>query len=184
MEVLVALAIISMVSVMLGTMSTSTLKTFQRGNARIEAGSNTVRVQRQIFDLLGSARFVSEESSDINSARRQKVEWLGRESGLAPQPGLYRYVLEILPPAANPKSAGYSISLRWRQMANGVNRGSRLLASGLPPITLVRNRNQTSSASNGSRTTTGIWFRGCVQDRASTSTCHWPDLYVPVRFAT
>lgn len=181
-EALVALAIISLLSLLLGTMNSSTMMIFGRGKSRIATGNDIVRAQSLLVDLLSRARQAGSSDSARTEIGENKITWFGTEAAFHENTGTYRYTLQVIaPPNSASQVDGYSLHLQWRQLANRGNRGSQLIAGGLPSISIsVSNRR----ASNASREhIQGVWLRGCGVKKQPNIYCPWPDLYVPFRLA-
>lgn len=185
-EALVALAIISLLSLLLGTMNSSTMMIFGRGKSRIATGNDIVRAQSLLVDLLSRAGQAGSSDSARSEIGENKIIWFGTEAAFHENTGTYRYTLQVIaPPNSASQVDGYSLHLQWRQLADRGNRGSQLIAGGLPSIFIEQEKSVSNHrASNASQERIqGVWLRGCGVKKQSNLYCPWPDLYVPFRLA-
>jgi len=184
-ELLVALTIIALLSLVTVSLTKSSINLFTRGQTQIMATTTVNRTQILLSDMLANALQPTIGSEARFAATAQKLSWTGAQSPFVPQPGLYNYDLIISAEAVTTASQTHNntLLLKWQSLSLPERSGETVLATRLPALSFnypdrpeVTNINGTDLPSSV-RIAANETLRGQREQNYT-----WPALFIAFRF--
>lgn len=183
-EVVVAVSLISLIALTLGSVATGTTRMFVRGHNIIERDTQILLARNTLTDLLTNGPVYLVETLAKQPITKDKISWIGGPTTFSDACSRNQYTVEIIEQNGTQRTpSSLSAHLNWQCLSDNNRQGSHILAENLPPIIFepqplmpVR----PGSTGTGHHNIEGIWVRGCTSLQNSTDRCAWPDLFIPL----
>lgn len=184
-ELLVALTIVALLSLVIGSVTRSSINLFTRGQGQIMTSAKVNRTQILLSDMVANALPPKSYGDARFSATAQRLSWTGAQSPFVPQPGLYNYDLIIsadTAAAANPVHNN-KLSLKWQSLSLPERSGETVLATRLPALNFIYATGPEGTSINGTGLPSSVRIAAKeAPDGRQEQSQIWPALFIAFRF--
>ncbi|WP_262694151.1 PulJ/GspJ family protein [Kordiimonas aquimaris] len=184
-EMLIAVAILSLISLTLVVASTGTIRLFQRGVSLSITTSEVMRAQTTVSELLAAA-LTKEQFPDARFlGEKDTISWTAIPVSFPETPNILQFQLSLVPGFSIAGSEGgvFDLVLAWETPNLKDLDGRAVLVKGLGQLEFVysnvTSENKIDPQYPVTTMPSGVWLRAEKSDELSpSSNTNWPDLYV------
>lgn len=183
-EMLIAVAILSLISLTLIAASTGTTRLFQRGVSLSIKTSEIMRAQTTVSELLAVALTKEQFPGARFLGEKDTISWTAKPVSFPAAPYILQFELSLVPrfDVAEPESEVFDLVLGWETPNSRGAEGQVVLVKGLEQLEFVysnANENKINPQYPVAVIPSGVWLRAEKPDeRSLPSKTNWPDLYV------
>lgn len=187
-EMLIAVAILSLLSLTIVVASTGSVRLFQRGVSLSMKTAEVMRTQVTISELLANALTRRQHSNAQFLGEKHAISWTARPVGFPDVQDTLHFELSLEPQIqhSNSFTEVFDLVLSWKTFGSPGPKGRTVLAKGLGELKF-----EYANAANESEAIPrypvkaipdGVWLRSKnLANHSTISDVAWPDLYVKFR---
>lgn len=182
-EMIVSLALVSLIAVALADVGHGSIQVFKHGQSLMARDTAVASARRKLSDILMGQRLHDLEFEADDRGGSRVIRWRAPLTMHTNSCEQSEYSLEITDPGTNTlQNGGNSILFKWRCLGGGRPGGPETIGQNLPPIlfSLTPRRDAGAIEPKLMSNIMGIWVLGCPSTPALDQECGWPDYFIPV----